>query len=289
MSEAAVTAVRLWAIKARYPDLIDLQRMETVNRDLPVRSLNFLRWLTSLSSQNSLITIGMTVDQFDSFRASDADSILPQVDGSDISSEADNREGDEESFSELNNQLALIEKENLSLQKQIYQIEAKLMKAESETIPKCITRNGAKLGQEKHLLEAQMLASSTVDNSVTILNLPLTFGEKFNKLQQMINEIVEIESNILRNIASTSASYFTDNRNAPCRSGADIKGPEFPSKADRNHSLAIASDSSEALEVYEKARKESEIRLQETRLKVLESFQFSRVGRARYRVELCKC
>ena len=286
MSEAAVTAVRLWAIKARYPDLNDLQRIDTVGRNFPVRSINFLRWLTSLSSENSLITLGLTADQFDSIGKSDAGNYISQFDGSDISSEADDREGDEESIDELNGQLMLIEKASFRLQKQIHHIEAKLMKAEAETIPKCMTRNGEKLGQEKHLLDAKILVSSVDDKSATILNLPLTFGEKFNKLQLMTNEIVEIESNILRNIALTSASYFYDNRNAPLQSDIDIEGRDFPSKAERMHSLAIAANSSEALEVYEEARKESEIRLQETRLKVLESFHSSTIQRARYRIEL---
>lgn len=277
MAEASVAAVRIWAKRVKYPDLIDLQRVDIAYRDFPVRSSTFLQWLTSLSYQNSLASLNMTAEEFGSLVESDADTSLSQDSSGDGSSENE----EEDSIDELTCDLAFINNTNLRLQKQIRHIERNLIKTETEIMNDCVLRNDTRYDGEKHFLEAHQLGLTVDEKSKLVLSIPRTSGERFEKLQLLIDDVIEIESRILRNIASTSASYFNDNRYVPRRIGTSSEKLEYPMKADRKSSLTADSNTSEALENDEEARKETVKRLQETRLKVLELFYFSTIEDAR--------
>jgi hypothetical protein len=253
MADPIASALRAWAKKLKYPELIDLHRLD----NFPNKSIHFIQWLTSLSAEHSLISNNMTIDQFEFFLK---DSNL-EDDNDD--NDVDNNESidsnqspqieleeDEESIDHLNKELQLIILTNTKIKKKISCITDKIMKLHSESI----NEKNTKFDQTKHLIRAEEQDLELKNKSEILLNLSPHTERTISELKCIVNEIVHSESVILRSIA-TSSSAFDKNKKVDLYSETPAKN-----KGETNH-----FDDAEMEENRQAVR-----RLQESRTKLLE-------------------
>ena len=285
MTDSSVAALRSWLKRVKYPDIGDLQRIEAVYRDFPTRTAPFLHWLTSLSYQNTIMSLNLTSEEFDAIVSKESATDGSTCNDGDRMSEKESSEDinlDGDSIAELNTQLELIERTNKSLQKKIDYLQMKVKENETELIPKCVLRNETAFNQEKHLIVAREQDKNVKEISDTLLDLDLTTTDNLERISHIVDEMIECETSILRTIASSSLIYFKEHRYVRSRTaiGPNEEEMDIPLKCNTK-STSLENDS-EAMEEEEEGKKKNSKRLQETRSKLLEVFYFAKVKAAKY-------
>ena len=59
------SAVRAWAKRVGYPDVIELTRIEASQKELPAKASSFVDWLFTLTDDNALASHGITPEEYD--------------------------------------------------------------------------------------------------------------------------------------------------------------------------------------------------------------------------------
>lgn len=275
-----------WAKKMKYPDMIDLHRMETSHCEIPVRCTPFLQWLTKLSSKNSIEQFDMTPEEFDckfKLNSSSRRNAGIMSPGTQIEYDSDDEFS---SIDELNQELLSIENSNEKMKRKIACITRKIKETEST-----VAQHNNRQKKESHpadclkLAREQDLTVSRISNELH--SLPLKTRDKFDRLRSAIDDIVKIEMTLLRNMAATSASK----QNEPASSSQIDSSRILPTQGkgqSLNTSLKCETKSFLAVEAGDSPEKEAESKrlymnqLHETRLKLLEVFYLAKIRSVRY-------
>jgi hypothetical protein len=296
MSDFNLGLVQLWAKKMKYPDMIDLYRMETSHREIPPRCIPFLQWLTTLSFQNSLVQLDMNSEEFDSkFKLNASSRSIAGVASADTQSEV-NSDDEFDSINELQQELAAIENGNKKIMRKILCVTNKVNETKS-TFNQLIDRK-KKTSYPPDCLEVARDQEMTIDKiSKELRSLPLNSRKKFDELRSSIKEIVEIEMILLRNMAATSTSAPKQNDQNDLVNNTLPDSSEFSLSRGMAQSLStnlkcetkffLGLESGDSPEQEALAKKLYTNQLQETRLKLLEVFYLAKVQSARF-VDNCE-
>jgi hypothetical protein len=292
MADFHLGQVQSWAKKMKYPDMIDLHRMETSHREIPPRCIPFLQWLTTLSFQNSLDQLDMSSEEFDSkFKLNASSRNVAGVASADTQIEQ-NSDEEIESINELQQELTAIESANKKIKRKILCVTNKVKETKS-TFAQLIDRKKKKTSQPPDCLKVAREQDLAVNEISQVLHsLPLNTRGKFDGLRSSINEIVEIEMTLLRNMAATSTPAPKQNEQNDHVNNTLPDSSEYPLtrgiaqalntslKCETRSFLALESGDSPEQEAA--AKKLYTNQLQETRLKLLEVFYLAKVQSARF-------
>ena len=289
MADFSVGELRSWAKKMKYPDMIDLHRMETSHREIPPRCIPFLQWLTTLSLQNSIVQLDMNSEEFDSkFKLNASARSIAGVISADTQIEH-NSDEEFDSIDELQQELSTIEIANMKMKRKILCVTNKIKETNSALV-QLIDRKKKKASHSQDCLKVAREMDLAVHKISTELNsLPLKSREKFDGLLSSIDEIVKIEMTLLRKMAATSTSApkqnelvdntVPDSSQSPLTRGM-VQSLNSSLKCETRSFLAL--ESGESPEQEAAAKKLYTNQLQETRLKLLEVFYLAKVKSARF-------
>lgn len=292
MSDFNLGGLRSWAKKMKYPDMIDLHRMETSHREIPPRCIPFLQWLTTLSYRNSLLQFDMTPEEFDcKFKQNASTRSIAGAESADTQIEH-NSEEEFDSIDELLQELAVIENANCKMKRKIACVTNRIKETKS-TSAQNTARNKKKGSHPPDCLKIATEQDLAINQmSKELSSLSLSSKEKFDRLRLSIDEIVDIEMTLLRHMAATStsapkqiehndlvSSTLPDSSQSPLsRSMAQSLNTSL--KCETRSFLALQSGDTPSQEAA--AKKLYTNQLQETRVKLLEVFYLAKVQSARY-------
>jgi hypothetical protein len=204
-----MSAVRAWAKSVGYPDVIDLTRIEAAQRELPTKGSSFVDWIFRLTDENVLASHGISLEDYDREMAKGNHAT-----GNTVELNVEEELAQLQSFvSSLDGQIQRTESDNQHLQRKLKVISAEKVKQGTST--KDV--NGSVSDASRLLLPVDAHIHKTKEHehalraiSSKILELEPQAGKQLHKLRTVVQDISDAEATLLKEVATSSATFFRD-------------------------------------------------------------------------------